>query len=96
VRRTVVQVRVGALRVAGGTEAPDVELRAGEDAGHEHDVARPAGLVAGVRGDGEYGAAPVPEDQLQLLGVALDLTHEEGLRDFSSFRKFPNSHPARR
>ena len=94
--RAIVQVGMGVLAVTGLPEAQHVEIRAGERPGHEHDVAGPAGLAGVASDDGRHGPAPVLEDELELFGVTVDLAHEEGLRDVTSFCKFPNSHPWRR
>ena len=96
VSRSVVQVRVGVLAVAGRAEGVHGELGAGEDRGHEHDLARAAVLSGRGRRERRHGAAAVAEDELQVVGMTVNLANEEGLRDFSSFRKFPNSHAARR
>jgi hypothetical protein len=87
---------VGVLAVEGRAEGVHGELGTGEDRGHEHDCAGPTVLSGGMRRERRHGAAAIAEDELEVVWLTVDLADEEGLRDFSSFRKFPNSHAARR
>ena len=70
-RGPVVQVGHGRTRPSRASRRPDtVRCGAGERAGHEHDLARPAQARRRSRARmRRHGPGPVPEDQLELVAV---------------------------